>query len=111
MSFLIGFLYIIFVSIVTVIGDILLKIAGNSDQRTSIKYFIYGMLLYLITGVGWFFALKFFKLSSIGVIYGITTVIFLVIIGVLFFQEKLNIMETIAVVMGIISILLLMRFG
>lgn len=106
-----GFLFVIFVSIVTVVGDFFIKLAGNTAKYIDFKYFFYGMFLYLLTGVGWFFAMKKIELSSIGVIYGVTTGVFLAVIGVLFFHENINYIELIAIALGVASIFMLIRFA
>ena len=106
-----GLVIVILISAFTALGDICMKFAGNSEKFINTKWFVLGMSLYLITGVGWFLAMRVVKMSSIGVIYGVTTVILLAIIGVLFFDEKLNSIEIIAIAMGISSITLLLRFN
>ena len=111
MSILNGFIVVILISAVTALGDFFMKLAGNSNEYMNIKWFTYGILLYLITGFGWFIAMKTIKISSIGAIYGITTVILLALMGVLFFNEKLNTIEVIAIIMGVASICLLLRFN
>lgn len=111
MSYLTGLLFILLISIVTIFGDVFMKLAGSSNKYIDVSYLIYGMILYLITGIGWFFAMKYVELSSIGTIYGLTTVIFLTLIGFFFFRENINIIEFIAIIMGIVSIFLLTRFA
>ena len=58
-----------------------------------------------------FLAMRVVKMSSIGVIYGVSTVILLTAIGVLFFDEKLHAMEVVAIILGLSSIILLVRFN
>jgi len=96
MSILNGFIVVILISAVTALGDFFMKLAGNSNEYMNIKWFTYGILLYLITGFGWFIAMKTIKISSM---------------GVLFFNEKLNTIEVIAIIMGVASICLLLRFN
>jgi drug/metabolite transporter (DMT)-like permease len=55
--------------------------------------------------------MKHIKLSSLGVIYSLTTVLLLVAIGVFYFHEKLNIYEIIGIVAAIVSVILLSRFA
>jgi len=111
MSSITGFLFILFISVVTVLGDFFIKLASSTAKYIDIRYFLYGMFLYLLTGVGWFFAMRKIELSSIGAIYGVTTVILLALIGVLFFRENLSIVESIAILMGVASIFMLIRFA
>ena len=106
-----GLFVVLLISVITACGDFCMKLAGNSGTFINIKWFLFGMALYMVTGVGWFVAMRSVKMSSIGVIYGVTTVILLAIIGVLFFDEKLNWLEIAAILMGISSIVLLVRFS
>src|SRR3989338_1986468 len=111
MSYLTGLLFVLFISVVTIFGDVFMKLAANANKYIDVSYFMYGMFLYLITGIGWFFAMKHVELSSIGTIYGLTTAIFLTLIGFFFFRENINIIEFIAIIMGVVSIFLLTRFA
>lgn len=111
MSYFSGLIFILIVSLITIIGDVFMKLAGNSGKYIDVRYFLYGMILYLLTGFGWFFVMKKIELSSIGVIYGVSTAMLLALIGVIFFRENLNFIEIIALLMGTASIFLLMRFA
>ncbi len=106
-----GIFVVVLISVVTALGDVCMKLAGNSGKFFDAKWFACGMLLYLVTGIGWFMAMRVLKLSSIGVIYGVSTVILLALIGVLFFDEKLHSMEVVAIILGLSSICLLVRFN
>lgn len=55
--------------------------------------------------------MKYIKLSTLGVFYGISTVLFLTIISVFYFKENLNIYEIIGIVGAIISLILLGKFA
>ena len=111
MNYFAGLSFIFLISIVTIFGDVLMKLAGNSNKYIDVSYLSYGMFLYLITGIGWFFAMKYVELSSIGTIYGLTTAILLTLIGFFFFRENINIIEFIGIMMGVVSIFLLTRFA
>lgn len=94
-----------------VIGDSFLKISGGGEKFVNLKFFIIGLVVYASTAFGWFYVMKSVKLSTIGVIYSISTVLLLVAVGVIFFHEKLKIHEIIGIVAAIISIVLLSRFA
>jgi len=97
---------------VGVLGDYFIKMSGDSKTKyIDLKWFIIGFVLYASTAIGWFFVMKNIKLSTLGVIYGVTTIIALTIVGVLFFKEHLNIYEIIGIIAGVSSIILLSRFG
>jgi len=112
MSIINASLIIIGLSLVGVLGDYFIKLSGHSEIKyIDFKWFIVGFLIYSSTAIGWFFVMKHIKLSTLGVIYGVTTVVALTIVGILFFKEHLNIYEIIGIIAGVSSIILLSRFG
>src|SRR3990167_6521968 len=112
MSILNASLVVIGLSLVGVLGDYFIKLAGHdSNKYIDLKWFLIGFLVYSSTAIGWFFVMKHIKLSTLGVIYGVTTVVALTIVGILFFKEHLNIYEIIGIIAGVSSIILLSRFG
>lgn len=93
-----------------VIGDYFIKLAGHGPRSMDLKWFIVGLVIYASTAFGWFWVMKHIKLSSLGVIYSLTTVLLLVGIGVIVFHEKMNVYEIIGTIGAICSVLLLSRF-
>jgi|SRR3989338_10050317 len=102
---------IIALSLLGVLGDYFIKLAGNGEKYIEPKWFILGTLIFASTAVGWFFAMKHVKLGSLGIIYATTTVLALVVVGAMFFKETLNTYEIVGIITGIISIVLLARFA
>ncbi len=102
---------IIILSIVGVIGDFYLKLAGNGPKFINIKSFVIGLIIYALTAFGWFYVMKHIKLSSLGVIYSLSMIILLVFLGVFYFHERLNVYEVVGIIIALISILLLSRFA
>ena len=103
-------LIVIFLSIIGVIGDFFIKISGNGEKFMNVKFFLIGLIIYASTAFGWFYAMKHMKLSTLGVIYSLSTVLLLVAVGVIYFHDKLKVYEIIGIVAAIISIVLLSRF-
>lgn len=106
-----GILLIVLLSLVGVIGDYYIKLSGSTAKFVEFKWFIAGFLLYAFTAFGWFFAMKQVKLSVLGAVYGVSTVIFLTFVSVYYFKESLNSAEIVGIVMAIASIVLLSRFA
>ncbi len=98
-------------AIIGVIGDFFIKLSGYGPKFIEIKWFILGFVLYASTAFGWFWVMKYIKLSSLGVVYAITTMLCLVGVGVFYFHEKLNVYEIIGILMALGSIALLSRFA
>lgn len=100
-----------FLAVVGVIGDFFIKLSGHGPKFMDVKWFVIGSLVYISTIAGWFYVMKHIKLSSLGVIYSLTTVLLLVAIGVFYFHEKLNIYEIVGIITAIVSVILLSRFA
>jgi drug/metabolite transporter (DMT)-like permease len=107
----IALLIAVFLSIVGVAGDFFLKLAGSGHSFMDIKWFILGFILYSSTAFGWFYLMKQIKLSTLGVFYTMSTLIFVTLISVFYFKENINIYEIIGIVTAIISVILLARFA
>lgn len=104
-------LIVIGLSLIGVLGDYFLKLSGNGEKYIDLKWFIIGAIVYSSTAIGWFFVMKFIKLSTLGIVYATTTVLALTLVGLLFFRESLNIYEIIGLGTGLLSIVLLSRFA
>lgn len=101
---------IVILSAVGVLGDVFLKVAGKDPKTMDVKWFVLGLLTYAATAFGWFYVIKHVKLSSVGILYALSTAFILVGVGVIYFRESLNIYEIIGVILAIISLFLLNRF-
>lgn len=98
-------------SIVGVVGDYFLKLASaKADALKSLTFYI-GFALYASTAFGWVFVMKHLKLATIGVVYSVSMIVLLTLIGVVAFRESLNYYEMAGIAMAIGSLVLLMRFG
>jgi small multidrug resistance pump len=98
-------------SIVGVVGDAFLKLASEKDSSLRSPWFYLGFAFYASTAFGWVYVMKHLKLGQIGVVYCISMVLLLTGIGVIFFQERLQIYEIIGLLMAVGSLVLLMRFA
>ena len=63
------------------------------------------------TAAGWVVVLRVIKLGVVGVIYGVSTVLFMALLGRLAFGESLRPQEVLGLCLGIASIMLLARFS
>jgi small multidrug resistance pump len=103
-------LVIVGLSLLGVAGDALIKLAGQGPKVDS-RWFLLGFCLYGSTAVGWLFAMRYVKLATLGVFYSISTVLFLTIVGALYFREPLSAIELFGVALGVSTLVLLSRFG
>ena len=97
-------------SFVGVLGDFFLKLAATG-KVVNLKWFILGLLVYSSTAFGWFYVMKYVKLSTLGVVYSMCIILFLTGLGVFYFKESLNFYEVIGIITALISLILLGRFA
>ena len=109
-SKLILFISILIVTIVTTLGDYFLKLASHS-KLFDLRYFLIGLFIYVLSAFGWYYNYRTQKLSTIGPIYGVLTVLLFTFYTVFFFKEKLTLPEIFGIISAILSITLLSRFG
>lgn len=102
--------FAVLLSLVGVIGDYFIKVSGQKSS-VDIRYFILGFVIYASTAFGWFFVMRHVKLTTLGVIYTVSTVLFLTLLSVFYFKEKISVMEIFGIIMAIISMLILARFA
>lgn len=107
---IIAIILAVFLGLVGVAGDFFIKLAGSGLKTPVIKWFIIGSAIWASTAFGWYFVYKHMKLSTSGVFYAISTVLFLTCISVFYFREKLNIYEIVGIGTAITSLILLKRF-
>ena len=110
-SVLIAFLISFGLSIVTVFADALIKSSSLQDGFSGWHKLLIAAVIYALTVFGWFFVMKKVKLSTIGVLYGLSTIILLTLVSVFFFKEKINFMEIIGIGLAITSLIILSRFA
>jgi len=98
-------------SIMGVVGDYFLKLASAREQPLRASWFYLGFVLYASTAFGWVFVMRHLKLATIGVLYSVSLVLLLTVIGVVLFRESLSYFEIVGIILAVASLLLLMRFA
>jgi drug/metabolite transporter (DMT)-like permease len=92
-------------------GDYFLKLASLDTRALHSKWFVAGCCVYVLGAFGWVFVLRHLKLATIGVVYSLSTVLLLTVLGAVVFDESLNRYEVAGIAFGVLSILLLARFS
>jgi multidrug transporter EmrE-like cation transporter len=98
-------------SIVGVVGDYFLKRASGEDNPLHSRWFYVGFLVYASTAFGWVFVMRHLKLGTIGVVYSVSMVLLLALVGNRWFGESLNYYEMAGIGFAILSLVLLVRFA
>lgn len=98
-------------SVLGVVGDYFLKLASAKEHSLKATEFYVGFILYASTAFGWVFVMKHLKLATVGVVYCVSMVLLLAVVGVVAFKESLSGYEIAGIVMAIASLVLLVRFN
>lgn len=103
-------LFVLLIVVLTLIGDYLLKLASARPGPLATWQFAAGTAVYGMSAVGWVYAMKYMSLAAIGVAYSMLVIIFLAIMGVTLFGEKLAAREILGLVLACASLGLMSRF-
>ncbi len=95
---------------ITVLSDYFVKKASLQNPVWN-RWLIVGIIIYGLTAIGWVYVMKSMKLSTLGVVYGVSCITLLAIVSVFVFHEKITIIEIIGIALGIGSVALLSRFS
>jgi drug/metabolite transporter (DMT)-like permease len=113
MEKLFALLALITMSVVVLIGDYFLKLAGTGNQGASLepRLFVIGFAIESMTTFGWFYAMKHLKLATVATYYSVLTVLMLAALGSFAFDEKLNLGEMMGIGAALVALVLLARFA
>ena len=92
-----------------VLGDYFLKRASQQDYPVKTWEFAVGFAVYSSTAFGWLFVMRYLKLGTIGVVYSVSMIVLLTVVGALAFDETLSRSEVVGIVLAIAALFLLIR--
>jgi small multidrug resistance pump len=96
---------------VTVVGDYLLKRASGLVAPFASWWFFAGAAIYAATAFGWVFVMRHLSFANMGVVYAVSTVLLLALVGHLFLHESLLWPEAVGMVLAVTAVGLLARFA
>lgn len=97
-------------SVITVVGDVLIKTAADKSQWQGIGFLVCGAVIYAMTAFGWFYVMRSEELTDVGVLYGVSTVVLLFLVSAFYFKEHIAFMEIVGLVMAVTALFLMLRF-
>jgi small multidrug resistance pump len=103
----ISILVTILLALAVAASDYFLKHASESQSPFLTRNFFIGLLIAMASTFGWVLVMPHLKLAYIGVIYSLTVVLSLALVGAAFFGEHLDTKEWLGVGLAISSMLLL----
>jgi len=81
---LVAFFIGIGLSLITVLADFLIKRASLHNSFSGWPLLVLSTLIYGLTAFGWFFVMRKVKLSTLGVLYAVSVVVFLTLVSVFY---------------------------
>ena len=87
-----------------VVGDILFK-KWSLDSRQALLYL--GLLIYFIGTIFWAFSLRYEYISKAISVFTVLNLIIISLVGVLYFNEHLSLLNKIGLGLGILSVILI----
>lgn len=102
-----SFLVLLAIVAVASAGDYLMKIASQKPSGLSSPQLYVGVLLYGLTGFGWFYLMRFHSLTAIGVIFSAVTIVALTVLGVVLFKEPFGARQVLGVLLAIASVIVI----
>ena len=91
----------------TLFGDYLIKQASSEDGGLASLRFVFGMVLYGLPAIGWFFLMRSHSLAAIGVLYSVTTLLLLAVLGTIVFKEAFGIREVLGLSLAVAAVVLM----
>ena len=104
------FLLIVALEVISLFADYLIKRASLQNGWIGWKPLLLGGFIYGATAIGWFFAMRTFKLFTINVFHSFFVIAVSILMSQFIFGEKLTSRELVGILLGIASIVLLIRF-
>jgi drug/metabolite transporter (DMT)-like permease len=94
-----------------VLADYFLKLASQRADSSQSPWFWLGLVVYAGMAGGWVYVMRHLSFAELGIVYSVTTVLLLTLVGVVALKETLHGYEMLGAAMAIGSLVLLARFG
>lgn len=94
-----------------VLADYLLKLASNHTASIQSKWFWLGLTVYAMMAGGWVYVMRHLSFTEIGIVYSVSTILLLTLVGTLVLKETLHGYELLGAAMALGSLFLLARFS
>jgi drug/metabolite transporter (DMT)-like permease len=95
--------------IITILGDYFIKKASLLQYFTGWKLLVLGGFLYGISAIGWFYVYRTTKVFTVGAIHSFGIIILTILLSAIVFKEKITGSEILGILLGIISLIILLK--
>lgn len=97
--------------VITIVGDYFVKKASMCKDLLGWKLLLIGGFLYGISAIGWFYVYRMTKVFTVGAIHSFGIIILTILLSLVIFKERINTMEIIGLLFGIVSLVILLKNG
>lgn len=94
-----------------VLADCLFKQASGTSRPFQSPQFVVAILLQVLSAFGWVYVFRHIKLSTVGTLFSVISIVLLALVGVTVFRESLSAGELTGLVLAVIALVLLARFS
>ena len=101
-----GFIFSFLTALLVIMGDTLIKVAADRATLPS-SPMAAGMMLYALSAVCWYFAMRNMTLAEAAVAYSMLTLVALCVIGAIFFGERVGPREVAGISLALASMWLM----
>lgn len=106
-----GFSFAFVTAMIVIAGDFVIKVAADAGKPVWSGYMIAGCLIYAVSAIFWFFAMRHVTLAQAGVAYSMLTLLALCVIGVIWFEETLYLREYLGICSALLAMVLMVRIS
>ncbi|SPH24369.1 hypothetical protein DEA8626_03420 [Defluviimonas aquaemixtae] len=109
LSMFYGYAFAFLTALIVIAGDVSLKHAADTGLPLNSRPAVLGALLYALSGVLWYFAMRHVTLAQGGVAYSMFTLLAICLIGATHFGEQIRAREVAGIGCALLSMVLLIR--
>jgi uncharacterized membrane protein len=102
------FFWTLLISVTAVFFDAVLKMSAD---KKSISLLVIACILYMIDAIFWYNVYKIGKFSTIGILYSVFTILLTTLVGINLFKEEITAGAWVGICMGLVSVILLSKYG
>ena len=106
MSLSLGLLFTLATALFVIAGDVAIKTAADNADITS-PNMAAGVVLYVLSAICWYFAMRNITLGQGAVAYSMLTLVAVVLIGALWFDEALGTRQILGLVAALTALALM----
>ena len=108
-SLIFGLGFSLITALVVILGDTAIKHAADSGHTALSRLVLVGVVLYAVSALLWFVAMRHVTLAQAGVAYSMFSLIALCLIGAVLFDEPIRLREGLGILVACVAMILMIR--